>query len=217
MRLRAGLLVLLLAAALAGCGGGDDDGDDNGSTSGGGNSARPADAILADAGLQICSEAQEQIAQSTIGPGLQSGIVFAVADDCGGKTTSPNLIRVYQFSDRESVDAGAQKAQQSYPNGVVMESGALIVVVTGPQKDANAEAVGQGVRGLDGLACRDRQLAHSTTSTSQPASRLTWAATSPPTRRLSQLWWWEPSTTSRALWSRAAATIAFEGSPAAHT
>jgi hypothetical protein len=139
MRLRAGLLALLLAAALAGCGGSDD----NGSTSGGGNSARPADAILADAGLQICSREEEQIAQSTIGPGLQSGIRFAVAEDCGGKTTSPNVIRVFQFSDRESVDAGAQKAQQSYPNGVVMQSGALVIVVTGPQKDANAEAVGK--------------------------------------------------------------------------
>jgi hypothetical protein len=51
------------------------------------------------------------------------------------------VIRVFQFSDRESVDAGAQKAQQSYPNGVVMQSGALVIVVTGPQKDANAEAV----------------------------------------------------------------------------
>jgi hypothetical protein len=141
MRPRAGLLPLLLAAALVGCGG-DDNGDENGSTSGGGNSARPATAILADAGLQICSQEEEQIAQSTIGPGLQSGIVFAVAEDCGGKTTSPNLIRVFQFSDRESVDAGAQKAQQTYPNGVVMQSGALVIVVTGPQKDANATAVG---------------------------------------------------------------------------
>jgi hypothetical protein len=139
MRLRVGLLALLLAVALAGCGGSDD----NGSTSGGGNSARPADAILADAGLQVCSREEEQIAQSTIGPGLQSGIRFAVAEDCGGKTTSSNVIRVFQFSDRESVDAGAQKAQQSYPNGVVMQSGALVIVVTGPQKDANAEAVGK--------------------------------------------------------------------------
>ena len=143
MRLRAGLLALLLAAALAGCGGSDDNGEDNGSTTGGGNSARPADAILADANLQICSREEEQIAQSTIGPGLQSGIRFAVAEDCAGKTTSPNVIRVFQFSDRESVDAGAQKAQQSYPNGVVMQSGALVIVVTGPQKDTNAEAVGK--------------------------------------------------------------------------
>jgi hypothetical protein len=140
MRLRAGLLALLLAAVVAGCGGDD---DDNGSSSGGGNSARPANAILADADLQICSQEEEQIAQSTIGPGLQSGILFAVAEDCSGKTTSPNLIRVFQFSDRESVDAGAQKAQQSYPNGVVIQSGALVIVVTGPQKDANADAVGK--------------------------------------------------------------------------
>ena len=143
MRLRAGLLVLLLAAMVAGCGGGDDDNDNGSTTGGGGNSARPADAILADAGLQLCSREEEQIAQSTIGPGLQAGVRFAVAKDCAGKTNSPNVIYVFQFSDRESVDAGAQKAQQVYPNAVVMQSGALVIVVTGPQKDANATAVGK--------------------------------------------------------------------------
>ena len=114
MRLRGGLLVLLLAAVLAGCGGGDDDngGDSGATTGGGGNSARPADAILADAGLEICKREEEQIAQSTIGPGLQAGFKFNVAESCGGKTTTPNVVYAFQFSDRESVDAGAQKAQQ---------------------------------------------------------------------------------------------------------
>jgi len=41
------------------------------------------------------------------------------------------------------VDSGAQKATTAYPNSVVMTSGALVIVVTGPQKDANAKAVGK--------------------------------------------------------------------------
>jgi hypothetical protein len=146
MRLCAVLLALLLAAAVAGCGGGDDNGSDNGggngSTSGGGNTASPAQAIIADAGLQICSREEEQIAQSTIGPGLQLLVDFYVGKTCPTKVT-PNLIRVGQFDSRESVDSGAQKATTAYPNSVVMTSGALVIVVTGPQKDANAEAVGK--------------------------------------------------------------------------
>jgi hypothetical protein len=142
VRLRAGLLALLLAAALSGCGGSDDNGDDDGSSSGGGNTASPAQAIIADAGLQICSREEEQIAQSTIGPGLQLLVDFYVGKTCPSKVT-PNLIRVGQFDSPESVDSGAQKAMTTYPNSVVMTSGALVIVVTGPQKDANAEAVGK--------------------------------------------------------------------------
>jgi hypothetical protein len=142
MRLRVGLVVLLLAAALAGCGG-DDDNDDNGSSSGGGNSASPAESILADAGLEVCSTEDEQIAQSTVGPDLQVIRDFDVAKSCGGKTNTPNVIRVFQFSNPQSVQEGAQAAAKEYPNGVVMISGALVIVVTGPQRDANAEAVGK--------------------------------------------------------------------------
>lgn len=149
MRLRAGLFALLLAAALAGCGGSDDNGDDNGSTSGGGNSARPADAILADAGLKICSTQDEQIAQSTVGPGLQAIMDFYVGKTCPTEVT-PNLIRVFQFDSLESVDSGAQQATTKYPNSVVMKSGALVIVVTGPQKDANAEAVGKAYQDSTG-------------------------------------------------------------------
>lgn len=142
MRLRAGLVALLLAAAVAGCGGDDD--DDNGSSSGGGgNSARPAETILADAGLEVCHTEDEQIAQSTVGPDLQAIRDFDVAKSCNGKTNTPNVIRVFQFSNPQSVQEGADSAASAYPNGVVMISGALVIVVTGPQKDANAEAVGK--------------------------------------------------------------------------
>jgi hypothetical protein len=139
MRLRAGLLALLLAAVVAGCGGDD---DDNGSSSGGGNGGSTAQAIIVDAGLQICSTKSEQIAQSTIGPGLQAIRDIYVGKTCPTEVT-PNLIRVFQFDNPEAVDNGAKLAKAKYPNSVVMKSGALVFVVTGPQKDANAEAVGK--------------------------------------------------------------------------
>jgi hypothetical protein len=141
MRLRACSVAVLFAVALAGCGGDDD--DNGSSTSGGGNSAQPANAILADAGLEVCSTEDEQIAQSTVGPDLQAIRDFDVAKKCAGATNTPNVIRVFQFSNPQSVEEGAQSAAKEYPEGVVMVSGALVIVVTGPQRDANAEAVGK--------------------------------------------------------------------------
>lgn len=135
---RSMLLPLLLATAvfaLAGCGG---DGDDSSS---GGSSEDPAETILADAGLEICSEDQEQIAQSTVGTDFEAVRSFAVAADCAGSEASPNTVRVFQFSSREGVDAGGASLEKAYPQGVVMVSGALVIVVTGPERAANAEAV----------------------------------------------------------------------------
>jgi hypothetical protein len=131
------LLLAVAVLALAGCGGDDDDSN----SGGGGSSADPAETIVADAGLQVCGEQEEQIAQSTVGPGFQAVRTFAVAEDCGGSETSPNVIRVFQFDSRESVDAGATSLEQSYPRGIVLTSGALVIVVTGPESEANAEAV----------------------------------------------------------------------------
>jgi hypothetical protein len=130
------IAMLLAALLLAGCGG-DDDSDS------GGSSADPADTILADAGLQVCSESQEQIAQSTVGTDFEAVRSFAVAKDCAGSETSPNTIRVFQFSSRASVDAGAAALEKAYPRGVVLTSGALVIVSTGPDSEANADAVGK--------------------------------------------------------------------------
>ena len=52
------LALAMSLIGLAGCGGGDDD-----DSSSGGSSQSPAETILADAGLQICSTEDEQIAQ----------------------------------------------------------------------------------------------------------------------------------------------------------
>jgi hypothetical protein len=120
--------------AIAACGGDDDSGS-------GGSSESPAETILADAGLQVCGETQEQIAQSTIGSGFQGVRTFAVADDCGGSETSPNTVRVFQFGNREAVDQGAANIETEYPRSVVLVSGALVIAVTGPDREANADAV----------------------------------------------------------------------------
>jgi hypothetical protein len=131
--------LLLAVLALAACGG--DDGDSASTSSSTSANATPAESVLSDAGLQICSQEEEQIAQSTVGFQFQAARVYAVANDCGGKTTSPNLIRVYQFGSRESLDQGAAALKKLYPNGEVLISGALVIVVTGPDKKANAAAV----------------------------------------------------------------------------
>jgi hypothetical protein len=128
------LLLVLVTLGLSGCGG-DDDSDS------GGSSASPADMILTDAGLEICSEYEEQIAQSTVGTDFQAVRTFAVAQNCAGSETSPNTIRVFQFSSRESVDAGAAALEKAYPRGIVLTSGALVIVSTGPDSEANADAV----------------------------------------------------------------------------
>lgn len=133
------LLVLSLSIlVLSGCGGGD--GDDSSSD---GSSADPAETILADAGLEVCSEDQEQIAQSTVGADFQAARSFAVAADCAGSETSPNIVRVFQFASLEAVDAGAVAVEKAYPRGVTMTSGALVIVTTGPDSQANADAVGK--------------------------------------------------------------------------
>jgi hypothetical protein len=140
LRIQVGLVTVLVAAALAGCGGDDD--NDSGSSSGGGNSASPAETILADAGLEICSTEDEQIAQSTIGPGLSAIRVFDVGKTCPSES-SPNQITVYQFDSRESVDNGAKQVAAKFPQTVVLVSGALVIDVSGPQREANADAVGK--------------------------------------------------------------------------
>ena len=137
------LLPAVIAAAVltvSGCGGDDGDGDDSGS---GGSDATPAETILSDAGLEVCGEAQDQVAQSIGEEGVQNVRAFAVAKDCGGKKTSPDTITVFQFSSIDTRDKGAAAISAAYDRGVVMTSGALVIVAAGPNREANADAVGR--------------------------------------------------------------------------
>ena len=137
------LLPAVIAAAVlavSGCGGDDGDGDDSGS---GGSDATPAETILSDAGLEVCGEAQDQVAQSIGEEGVQNVRAFAVAKDCGGKKTSADTITVFQFSSIDTRDKGATAIAAAYDRGVVMTSGALVIVAAGPNREANADAVGR--------------------------------------------------------------------------
>jgi hypothetical protein len=136
-------LPTLLAAsvfALAGCGGDDNDDGDSGS---GGAEATPAETILSDAGLEVCGEAQDQVAQSIGEEGVQAVRAFAVAEDCAGKPTSPDTVTVFQFSSIDTRDTGARAISAAYERAVVMTSGALVMVVAGPNREANADTVGR--------------------------------------------------------------------------
>jgi hypothetical protein len=139
---RGSLVPAVLAAAVlafAGCGS-DDDGDDSGS---GGSDATPAETILSDAGLEVCGEAQDQVAQSIGEEGVQNVRAFAVAEDCGGEKTSADTITVFQFSSIDTRDTGATAISAAYDRGIVMTSGALVIVAAGPNREANADAVGR--------------------------------------------------------------------------
>lgn len=142
MRSHKVLPTLVAAALLAATGCGGDDGDDE-SSSNGGSDATPAETILADAGLDICGDAQQQIAQSTISEGATAVRAFAVAQDCGGEETSSDVIAVFQYADPGERDRAAAAAGTAFPRSVVMTSGALVIVAMGPNSDANADAVGQ--------------------------------------------------------------------------
>jgi hypothetical protein len=138
------LLPALLAAAafaFAGCGGDDD--DDNGGSGSSGSSENPAETILADAGLEVCGEVEDQLLQSIGEEGAQNVRAFAVAKDCGGSETSPDTITIVQFDSLDSRDKTAAEIGTAHPRTIVMTSGALLIVSAGPNREANADAVGQ--------------------------------------------------------------------------
>ena len=132
-----GLAGLALPLALAACGGG-------GSSSGDPNSANysPAETTIKDAGLEACSEAENQIPQSLAsGPGVQNTRSFFIAKDCMGKETAPNTVMVFQFDSKQSVDAGYANVKAAMPNGTATKYGPLILVTTGPDRAENMTAI----------------------------------------------------------------------------
>src|SRR3954447_15055303 len=142
-RLSCALAVLAVALMLAACGGG-------GSSSNGdptNASYDPAHTTLKDAGLEVCGDAHHQIPQTLgSGPGMQSSRSFFVADDCMGKETSPDTAMVFQFDSKEAVDAGYANVQAALPNGSTQKYGPLILVTTGPNREANLAAIDQALQ-----------------------------------------------------------------------
>jgi hypothetical protein len=141
--LSATLALIAVPLVLAACGGGGS------SSNGDPKSANydPAHTTLKDAGLEVCSEDDTQIPQTLAsGPGVQNSRAFFVASDCMGEKTSPDTAMVFQFDSKQSVDAGYAKVKVAIPTSSSEKYGPLILVTTGPNREANLAAIDQALQ-----------------------------------------------------------------------
>lgn len=137
MAARTALLVLVLAAALAGCGSSSESTSDPGS-----KNYDPAHTTLKDAGLEVCSEGQHDIgAQLTQLPGVAATRTFDVAKSCNGATRTPNEMTIYQFTNQDDFTSGARKIKAALPSSAVYEQYPVVITSSGPNAQANLEAV----------------------------------------------------------------------------
>jgi hypothetical protein len=138
MTARRALLFLALAGALAGCGG------SSSSESSDPNSKNydPAHTTLKDAGLEVCSEGQHDIgAQLTQIPGVAATRTFDVAKSCNGATKTPNEMTVFQFTNQDDFTSGTRTIKAALPNSSVYAQYPLVITSSGPNAEANLEAV----------------------------------------------------------------------------
>ncbi len=136
------LALLAVPLVLAACGGGS-----SGSSNPTSAKYDPAHTTLKDAGLEACSESSSQIPQSLANePGAQNSRAFFVAKDCMGEKTSPDVAMVFQFDSKQSVDAAFAKVKTAVPNSSSEKYGPLIIVTTGPSREANLAAIDQALQ-----------------------------------------------------------------------
>ena len=139
---RVGIL-LALSAALAACGGSSH------SSNPSSNNYDPAHTTLKAAGLQVCSQSQSSSLPNE--PGAQHTRTFYVAPDCKGKETSPNVVRVYQYSSQQAVDAGYAAIKAALPANAASEKyGPLVIVVTGPNATQYLASIDQALKATQG-------------------------------------------------------------------
>lgn len=141
-RLSTTLALIAVPLAVAACGG---------SSSGSGDPSSvkydPAHTTLKDAGLEVCSEDDTQIPQTLAsGPGAQNSRAFFVASDCNGEKTSPDVAMVVQFDSKQSVDAAYAKVKVAVPSSSSEKHGPLIIITTGPNREANLAAIEQALQ-----------------------------------------------------------------------
>jgi hypothetical protein len=141
--LRFGIVVVAAAVTLAACGG---SGGSDSTTNPGSKNYDPAKTALANAGLEVCSEAQESIStQLSSMPGLQLVRSFDVAKDCRGATVTPNKVTIFQFTNTADFETGVQSIKSALPQAAVYEHYPLVIAATGPDREANLAAVKQNL------------------------------------------------------------------------
>ena len=137
-RLVLGVVVVSVVAALSAC----DGGGGNTSSNPGSPNYDPATTTLHDAGLQVCSETQHNAPPAlTTMPGLGFTRSFDVAKDCKGAKTTPNTMTVFQFTNVNDFNSGTQSIKSALPNASVLQHYPLVIVATGPNREANLAAV----------------------------------------------------------------------------
>ena len=134
-----GIAAVAAVVMLAACGGSD---SSDSTTNPGSKNYDPATTALANAGLQVCSEEQESIgAQLSTLPGLQLTRKFDVAKDCQGATVTPNKVTLFQFSNKPDFETGVPAIKSALPLAAVYDTYPLVIAATGPDREANLEAV----------------------------------------------------------------------------
>jgi hypothetical protein len=63
-----------------------------------------------------------------------------------GKETTPDTAMVFQYDSKQSVDAAYAKVRRAMPNGSSEKYGPLILVTTGPNREANLAAIDQALQ-----------------------------------------------------------------------
>jgi hypothetical protein len=132
-----GIAAVAAVIMLTACGGSDDS-----TTNPQSKNYDPATTALANAGLQVCSEEQESIgAQLSSLPGLQLTRKFDVAKDCQGATVTLNKVTLFQFSNKPDFQPGIQAIKSELPLAALYATYPLVIAATGPDRQANLEAV----------------------------------------------------------------------------
>jgi hypothetical protein len=133
------LLTALAVLALAGCGGSSSSSSDPGSSD-----YDPAKTTLKKAGLEVCSEYTRDIPPTiTSIQGVGATRAFYVAKDCKGAEKSPNTMAVVQFTSKDTFASGTATIKKAFPNAEVIQHYPLVIGATGPDKQANLDAVEQ--------------------------------------------------------------------------
>jgi hypothetical protein len=133
-----GLATLIGAGMLTGCGGSSS----SSSSDPGSASYDPATTTLQKAGLEACSEAQQDVPPTLSAlPGLGLTRAFYVAKDCMGAKVTPNAMIVFQFTNVDDFNSGTQSVKAKLPKASVLPHYPLVIAATGPDREANLAAV----------------------------------------------------------------------------